>query len=156
MNYMFLTSGEVDSKVNELLAEHPTYRKVKTAIDSRCKIENSDAFSRIVGNWTGETPAIAIEDEDGQIVDTFAFWENGSEELTTVIDNYKVSIYITEDVYYINFHAGCGWGEYRTEDYTLANALVDQYFAGDDEQDEEHERVYEIAKHIEDVLQQVK
>lgn len=156
MNYMFLTSGEVNSKVNELLDANHNYRKVNTVIDSRRKIEYIDAFNQIVGNWSGETPAIAIEDEDGQIVDTFAFWENGSEELTTVIDNYKVSIYITEDVYYINFHAGCGWGEYRTEDYTLANALVDQYFAGDDEQDEEHERVYEIAKHIEDVLQQVK
>lgn len=152
MNYMYLTSGEVNSKVNEILAENPNYRKVKTAIDSRCAIESSDAFNQIVGSWSGETSAVAIEDENGQIVDRFAFWENGSKELTAFVDKDKVSIYITEDMYYINFHFGCGWAKYRIEDFTLADALVDQYFGVDEQDEEERERVYEIAKRVEKEL----
>lgn len=149
MNYMYLTSAEANSKANELLKANPNYRKVNTAIDSRCSIENSDAFSQIIGDWSGETSAIAIEDENGQIIDRFAFWENGSKELIASIDGHKISVYITEDLYYINCHNDRGWGRYEIENFTIVDALVAQYFAeNDDEWDDEHERVYEIAKRI--------
>lgn len=156
MNYMFFTSEEVGSEVNELLKENPTYRKVKCTMDSKCDIVYSDAFNQIVGSWSGEMAAIAIEDENGQIVDRFASWYEGAKKLSVEIDNYVVSIYIADKSFYINFHAGDGWCEYPLGDFTLAKALVDQYFIDDENPDAcEYERVSKIAQGIQVELQDI-
>lgn len=156
MIYMYFTSEEVDFKVKELLQANPNYRKMECLMGSKFNFECSDTFNQIVGSWNGKTHAIAILDKLGQIVDIFAYWYRGSVEKSVEIDNYVVSIYIADDSFYINFHTGAGWCEYPAEDFTLAKALVDQYFIDDEEPDTcEYERIYKIAQDIQNELQDI-
>ena len=72
---IFYSQEEAEKAANEMITANPSYTIVDGAIDDRSDAEESDSFRELVGSWSGEVAALKVEDERGQIVAKFGYWE---------------------------------------------------------------------------------
>ncbi len=150
MKHIYYTNAEALKAAKEQ-ADKVNGRIVSTAFDSAsCKsAEESDNFREIVGLWDGILSGYRVEDEEGQIVDYFGYWELGSEEFY----DGRVHVYITEDEWLVKMQ--CGWAIYPRGSYSLAEALIDQYYLDDEdwESDPQYKEMTDALTHLADVIE---
>lgn len=121
-----------------------------TSVDDRTRgLEEDDRFAEIVGAWSGECEAVEVLGRDGEQVGVFAWWAEGAEMKTLEFEGYEVRLYVTDDEFVLDFGTGTGWARYPRESFTLAEALVDQYFLDCEDVDaEERVRIAESAQEV--------
>lgn len=138
MKELYFTNGDALRAAREFAAENGGQFIVNASFDSHSNdIEESDNFREIVGLWSGEASCYRVESGAGQILGYFGYWENGSSERLIYSKFGRFSVYICEDAYYINMSAG--WAIYLIDDFTLAEALINQHYLDNPNCEEEPE-----------------
>lgn len=56
----------------------------------------------------------------------WSFYEVSDFEVRVNVDNFDVSVYENDELYFIDFHTGDGVGEYKKEDWDIIGAIKDQ------------------------------
>lgn len=149
MEKIFFTCDEARRAAQEFAVGTEGAKVKSAAIDSSANdIEEDDNFTEIVGPWSGEAAAFAVE-AGGETLAKFGYWTEGEEMRGIEFDGYRVRCYVTDDEYVLNFNTGCGWARYPRENFTLAQALVDQFFLDCEDVDpEEQERIEKLAEEV--------
>lgn len=152
-NRMYYTSAEAWKAAQEC-ASWIVGAQVKPAmIDDRARdIEDDDNFREIVGIWSGEASAYAVE-VGGDTIAKLGFWIEGELMREIEFEGHKVRLYVVDDEFVLNFGTGAGWAQYPRDAFTLSEALVDQYFLDCENVDaEERARIAESAREVAEQL----
>lgn len=74
---IYLTKKEAVKAALKLIADNPKFgiSPLLSAIDDKANAEEDDNFILEVGSWSGEVPALVVEDEHGQVVAKLGYWE---------------------------------------------------------------------------------
>lgn len=149
MKTLYYTKGEALKAAHDA-AEQCNGTTRHTFVDYRTRgLEEDDRFVEIVGTWRGECEAVEVLGRDGEQVGVFAWWTEGEEMKTLEFEGYEVRLYVTDDEFVLDFGTGAGWARYPRESFTLAEALVDQYFLDcEDVDEEERARIAKSAKEV--------
>lgn len=149
MKTLYYTKGEALKAAHDA-AEQCNGTTRHTFVDYRTRgLEKDDRFVEIVGTWRGECEAVEVLGRDGEQVGVFAWWAEGAEMKTLEFEGYEVRLYAVDDEFVLDFGTGAGWARYPRESFTLAEALVDQYFLDcEDVGEEERARIAKSAQEV--------
>lgn len=73
---IYLTKNEAVKAAHKLIADNPKLgiSPKLSAIDDKANAEEDDNFILGVESWSGEVPALVVEDEHGQVVAKLGYW----------------------------------------------------------------------------------
>lgn len=81
MKKIYYSENEAKQAAENIMNENANYTMKTGSMDLGNGEEESESFASLVGTASGETAAYVIEDERGQIVAKFGYWDTESVEL---------------------------------------------------------------------------